>query len=499
MPGKVYFVGAGPGDPDLVTVKGLDAIKRADVILADRLVNPKILENAKSEAEIIVNDQEADSQRYDLDTAVALLSEKAREDKMVVRLRNGDPLFFNRGGDEALRLVEVGVKVEIVPGVTSAEAAPAYAGIPVTMREYTTGLTVLSGHGTADRIAAYDWPRLAAGTDTLVFLVSAENMLLITNKLIEHGRESETPAALISFGTLPRQRTVSAGLETVTQGLPKGFTDGPLVLVVGQAVDVREKLNWFETKPLFGKRIMLTRSREQAADPLARLMELGADVIEFPTIKTVPLEDYAELDRAIADFSYDWVVFTSVNGVKYFIERVYEQGKDLRIMGGASLAAVGPGTAMQLARFGLKLDVMPKCYIAEGLLEYFKEIDISGSKVLIPRAKVAREVLPKTLADMGAAVETIPCYETLPDDSKVPEAKQALEEGVDIVTFTSSSTINNFMRLIGHESADQALAKTKVVCIGPATAKTAETIGLKVAAVAQPSTIPGLVDTILKL
>ncbi len=507
MPGKVYFVGAGPGDHNLITSKGLDLVRKADVIIADRLVSNKLLAEAREDAEILLSESVEGTDKYDFEGTAVKIIGQAKENKLVVRLRNGDPLMFSRGGEEAVRLADEGIPFEIVPGVTAAAAVPSYAGIPTTQKGYTDSVRIMSGQGDPERIAQYAWEDIARGSDTLIFLAAPENLPVIVEHLLKGGKDPETPAALIKWGTLPKQQTFTAMLGNLIREAPQEIIDYPLILVVGKVVELREKLNWFEKKPLFGRQIIITRSKDQSAGFTKRLEMLGADVVEIPTIKTVPVDDYSRLDAAIQNMSrdeqrkahYDWIIFTSANGVDYFMDRLHEQGKDFRVLSGALLAAVGPATAQRLRDLGLMVDFIPKDFVAEGLIAYFLTTDMHGRRVLLPTAKVTRDVLQSELLTMGAEVEQVPCYETIPDTSRLEILRKVLADSrLDVVTFTSSSTVKNFMKMLDDNGLNGAISNIKIVCIGPVTAKTAQELGLEVDAVAEKSTIPGLVDAVTR-
>ena len=506
MAGKVYIVGAGPGDPKLISVKGLELIRKADVILADRLVNKRLLNEARDEAEIIYDTNEEGSQRYDLEKVMKKLIAKSAEDKTIVRLRNGDPILFNRGGDELIRLVKEDIDFEIIPGPASAEAVCEYAGIPISQKEFTTSVTFMSGQGSAEHVQQYDWNSLAAGTDTLVILLGIENLPLIIDEVLKR-RDIDTPVALICSGTLPGQKVITGTLADIANDLPEEFNSKPLVMVIGDVVKLRNKLRWFERTPLFGKRIMLTRAKEQAAGFTERLEELGAEVFEFPTIKTVDPISYDEIDKALDNLAgalerryYDWIIFTSVNAVIKFFDRMLKKEYDVRILSGCWLAAIGTATARKLQSMSLKVDYIPEDFRAEGLIDHFRKIGVHGQRFLIPRAKVAREVLPDTLKDLGAEeVDVATCYETVLDDSKVDEINAVLKEGIDFLVFTSSSTVRNLVELLEDSNIHDLLSGVSIICIGPITADTANELGLYVTATAEESTIQGIVETIRKV
>lgn len=511
-------MGAGPGDPGLITVKGLELTKQADVIILDHLVNKKFLVHAKSDAEIIYVGKEAGKHTIPQDKINKILIREAKKGKMVVRLKGGDPFVFGRGGEEALELVKNGIPFEVVPGVSSAYAVPTYAGIPVTQRGIASTMTIATGHeDPAKLVSDIDWDKLAISTGTLVFLMAIRNLPTITGELIKHGRDPKTPVALIRWGTLPKQKTLIGTLENIVQKAEKAAFRPPGIVVVGEAVALRNKLNWFETKPLFGKRIVVTRSKEQAGDLTRALEELGAEVIELPTIKIVPPDSYRSLDQAIdrivmpnsavpagrqerrtANY-YDWVIFTSANGVSYFMDRLRSRGQDGRVLKGVKLAAIGPATARKLEEFGLKIDLVPKDYRAESLIEGLKKEKMAGVRILIPRAKEAREVLPESLKSLGAEVDVATAYQTVIDDSKVARFKEILlGKKVDVITFTSSSTVKNFVKLLRGVDSSHVLSGVKIACIGPITAQTARDEGLKVDLVAKEYTIPGLVEALTR-
>lgn len=522
-------MGAGPGDPGLITVKGLELIKRADVIVYDHLVNKKFLVHARDDAEIIYVGKEAGKHTLPQDKINRLLVREAQRGKMVVRLKGGDAFVFGRGGEEAMELVRNGIPFEVVSGVSSAYAVPTYAGIPVTQRGVASTITIATGHeDPAKLVSDIDWDKLAISTGTLVFLMAIKNLPTITRELIKHGRDPKTPVALIRWGTLPRQETLVGTLENIVANAEKASFGPPGIVVVGEAVALRDKLNWFEKKPLFGKGIVVTRAREQAGELTNALEELGAEVIELPTIEIVPPDSYKELDEAINRIVgihprqgaaatrsrdsegrtpsearclgyYGWVIFTSANGVSYFMDRLKSCGEDVRVFSGVKLAAIGPATARKLEEFGLKLDFVPKDYRAEGLVERFKKENMSGVRVLIPRAKEAREVLPESLKSLGAKVDMATAYQTVTDDSIVARFKEILlEKKVDIVTFTSSSTVKNFVKLLKEMDLENVLSGIRIACIGPITAQTAKEQGLKVDTVAKEYTIPGLVEALVK-
>ncbi len=500
MSGKVYLIGAGPGDAGLITVKGLNCLKQADVVIYDRLVNPRLLSYVKEGVELIYVGKAPGAHHIDQERINRLLVEKSLEGKMVVRLKGGDPFVFGRGGEEALELVKVGIPFEVIPGVTSAYAVPAYAGIPVTQRGYTSTLTVLTGHGTTNTLdAEIDWKKIAS-IGTLVFLMGLNNLSFITKRLMENGSSPDTPIAIIRWGTRGSQETLVGTLKDIIPKVKEKKFKPPAVIVVGEVVSLRDKLNWFENKPLFNKIIVTTRPQAQTFNLTERLEELGAEVVEFPVIKVIPPESFAQVDKSIENLSsYNWLIFTSVNGVQYFFQRMRDLKRDLRELKGIKLAAIGPATAKALENLGFSIDYLPEEYKAEALAEGFKREDIRGKRILLPRAKEAREVLPEELKEMGAQIDVVSVYQTVADEGKVEMAVKRLKgKKVDFITFTSSSTVKNFVKLVKERANLRKVFKgAKIACIGPITAKTAKDLGFKVEIVAKEYTVDGLVKAIL--
>lgn len=491
---KVYLIGAGPGDPKLFTVKGVEALSKADVVVYDRLVHPTILKHVRPDAEMIYVGKASSQHTMKQEDINRLLVEKAKEGKIVARLKGGDPYVFGRGGEEAEELVSEGILFEEVPGITSAIAVPAYAGIPVTHRKLCSALGIITGHeDPAKTESSIKWDKIATGIDTLVFLMGVENLPNIVSELVKNGRPKETPVALIRWGTRAEQKTLVGTLADIVQRVQETGFKSPAVTIVGAVVELRETLRWFDNRPLFGKKIIVTRSREQASALSERLESLGADVVEFPVIRIVPISNQ---QPAVSDRqSYDWIIFTSANGVEHFIKRLKDVGLDVRAMGGAKLAAIGPATAAALENYGLKVDYVPSEFVAEAAVRDFPE-DPKGKKILIPRAKEARETLPDKLAELGAEVTVVPVYETVLEDSDAESVREMIEAGeVDAVTFTSSSTVRNFVSLIGDTKLPE---NTTIACIGPITAETAKEVGLEPDIVAEEYTIDGLVEALIQ-
>jgi uroporphyrinogen III methyltransferase/synthase len=426
---------------------------------------------------------------------------KARAGSRVCRLKGGDPFIFGRGGEEAEVLVAEGIPFEVVPGVTSAVAASAYAGIPLTHRKLTSTVAFVTGHEDPRKEESnIDWESLARGIGTLVFFMGVKNLADITQKLIVNGKSPHTPVALIRWGTTPHQQTVTGTLDNITERVQKAGLKAPAIIVVGEVVKLRQTLKWFEHRPLLGKKIVVTRSREQASDMVKRLSDLGAECLEFPTIKIVPPDNFGPLDDAVRHLSdYDWIVFTSVNGVTFFFDRLFAMDKDVRALNNLRLAAIGPATASKLFEFGLKSDIIPADYRAEAVVEAFRNEDLNGKKILLPRAGEARAVLPVELRKMGAVVDEVTAYITRKDQDNADELITQLEEKkIDLVTFTSSSTVKNFKALLPPQKFNMLLNGVKIAGIGPITADTAKKLGFSVDIIAETYTIPGLCDAVLQ-
>ena len=498
--GKVFLIGAGPGDPGLLTIKAKNCIETADVVVYDYLASPFLLDYARPDAEIIYVGKKGGDHTLTQDKINLLLVEKAKQGFDVARLKGGDPFVFGRGGEEAQMLLDHDVSYEIVPGVTSAIAAPAYAGIPVTHREHTSFVSFITGHeDPTKKDSSMQWDVYAKSNATLVFLMGVKNLPNIVKNLMNHGKAPDTPAALVRWGTTTRQRTVTGTLGTIVGEVKRAGLKSPAIIVVGDVVTLREKMQWFEDRPLFGRKMVVTRAREQASDLVVRLAERGAECIECPTIKVVPPEDQAPLDAAIHGlFDYDWLVFTSVNGVNFFFDRLFALGKDVRALGGLKTATIGPATAARLRDFGVTSDIIPESYRAESVVDAFRDLPMAGQKVLLPRAEEARAVLPVELRKMDAAVDEITSYRTRLDDSGKEELLTLLEAGaVDLVTFTSSSTVRNFKALLPEERFEELMEGVTVASIGPITSDTAKELGFKVDVSADEYTIPGLVAAIM--
>jgi uroporphyrinogen III methyltransferase/synthase len=492
---KVYLVGAGPGDPGLITVKGLECIAAADAVIYDYLAAPALLKHAATGAELIYVGKKGGEHTLPQDEINALIVAKARENKVVTRLKGGDPFVFGRGGEEAEVLAEAGIPFEVVPGVTSAVAAPAYAGIPLSHRKMTSTIAFVTGHeDPAKADSSIDWAALAKGIGTLVFFMGVKNLPNIVRELTTHGRPPQTPVALVRWGTTPSQVTVCGTLEDIVERVQRAGLKAPAIIVVGEVVALRERLAWFEQRPLMGRRIVVTRSREQASTLVKALADLGADCLECPTIEVAPPDDPAPLDRAIGALeTFDWIVFTSVNGVGWFFQRLFAAGKDVRALGRVRTAAIGPATAERLRSFGLTSDILPEDYRAESVVAAFRSHDVAGRQILLPRAQEARAILPAELAAMGAKVCEVAVYKTVPAPADALSLVERLErKAVDLITFTSSSTVKNFKALLPAARAEELTSGIAAACIGPITAETARALGFDVRIEAEEYTIPGL-------
>jgi uroporphyrinogen III methyltransferase/synthase len=496
MAGKVFLVGAGPGDPGLITWKGIQLLQTAQVVIYDYLANPELLKTISPEAEKIYVGKKGGDHTLPQGEINRLIINRAAQGKRVVRLKGGDPFIFGRGGEEAEELAQAGIPFEIVPGVSSAIAVPAYAGIPLTHRRYNTSVAFFTGHEDPTKEGQpQDIGQKAAGIETLVFLMGVKNLSTIIGQLIAQGRDPETPAALIRWGTTPRQKTVTGTLTTIVQRAEEAGMTPPAIFVVGKVIECRSTLNWFEKRPLWGKTIVVTRTREQASELMDRLSGLGADCLEFPTIRIEPPSDWSSLDQALQDLeSVNWLFFTSPNGVRFFFERLKVLQFDIRLLKGVKIGVIGPATAQALEKFHLRPDLIPEKYQAEYLLDALSFLPWDNQKVLIPRAEEARDILPEGLRRMGAGVSVVTAYRTVPalEDTGIVLDKLIRGE-VNGLTFTSSSTVIHFLALFRREEIIPLLKKVDIACIGPITAQTARDNGLQVSIVAEEFTIPGLV------
>lgn len=495
MKGKVYIIGAGPGDPGLITIKGLKHLQEADVVIYDHLVSEDILRHLKAKVRFIYAGKQGGDHTLTQDEINVRLVEEALKGNVVARLKGGDPFIFGRGGEEAEVLAEAGIDFEIVPGVTSAIAVPAYAGIPLTHRGYTASVAFVTGHeDPLKEKSDIDWAALSR-IGTLVFLMGVKNLPSIAEALMANGRRPETPAALIRWGSTPEQEAITGTLADIGGKAQSRNFLPPSILVVGEVVALRESLNWFEKKPLFGKGIVITRPEEQA-EPLASLLQAqGARTILFPTIKIVPADDVTKLDHAVDDIEkYQWIAFTSGNGVRFFFDRLLVR-RDIRDLKGISICAIGPATAEQIAGRGIRVNVVPKEFISESVVKAFEKFDMKGKRVLLPRAEKARDVIPEGLARMGAEVDVVTAYKTINSGRSRAEIESFLDQGaVDVITFTSPSTVENFVAIMDGSSLP---TNVKVACIGPVTAQAAGKAGLRVDIRQKEYTMQGMVETLV--
>jgi len=503
-PGKVYLVGAGPGDPGLITVRGKNLLERAEVVVYDYLASRKLLKHVPTDAEYIyVGKKGGVKHTHTQEEINQMLVDHARAGKVVVRLKGGDPFIFGRGGEELEKLYEDGVAFEVVPGVTSATAAATYAGIPITHRDYTASVAFLTGHEDPTKETSnVNWEKLATAVGTLVIYMGIKNLPIIVENLIKYGRDPKTPVAVVRWASTPEQRSVVGTLETITQVVSDAEIKPPSLIIVGEVVKLRDTIDWYEKRPLFTRRIMVTRTREQASDLVAGLEEHGANCLEYSTINIRPVESYEVLDEELERLKeYHWILFTSLNGVKYFFERLYSKGMDARDLNGPDIAAVGKSTADLLLKYGVNADLIPSTFTGEGLAESLLDQGVEGRNILIPRALHGREILPETLRGAGAQVTVAPVYQNCKVEGDRDTLRTEFEEGnVDMITFTSSSTVRNFLAMIDAESQEELqslLADVKIAAIGPITAKTVTDNGLGVDVQPEEYTISDMVDSVV--
>ena len=493
MSGRVYLVGAGPGDPGLMSVRSLELIAVADAIFYDRLIPPGALAGARPDAELVYVGKQPGVPSVPQEEIGERLVEAGREGKTVVRLKGGDPFVFGRGGEEGEALREARVEFEVVPGITAGVAATAYAGIPVTHRDDASAVAFVTGHEDPEKTeSALDWAALARFPGTLVFYMGVKRLPENAAALIEAGRDPEEPAAAIERGTMAGQRTITATLGTLAEAVEREAVKAPALIVVGEVARRREQLGWLERRPLHGRRVVVTRARAQASGLARTLRELGADVVELPAIRIEPRTGSPEVQDAVGKIGdYALVCLTSPNGVHLLFEAMQAAGQDARALAGATVAAIGPGTARALAAHGIVADVVPERFVAEAMVEALAEVEVEGKRVLVARAAEARDVLPDALRERGAEVDVVPIYETVreqPEESEIERAQEA-----DYVTFTSSSTVTNLLEALG----DRFPKSARIISIGPVTSETARDADLKVAVEAEQHDIEGLLDALL--
>ena len=497
--GIVYLVGAGPGDAGLLTLRGAELLRQAEVVIYDALANPELLHLAPAAAEFISRGKNMEMPQAEI---TATIIAKVREGKIVVRLKGGDPFIFGRGGEEAEALLAENIPFEIVPGVSSITAVPNYAGIPLTHRAHCSSFTVFTGHSdSADAATALRYEQIAKIPGTKVVLMGTENLSDWTKSLIAHGMSPETPIAVVQHGTLGKQKSVAGNLSNIAKLVAEKKIVPPALTIVGEVVTLRGKLNWFEKLPLFGQRIVVTRRKAQAGSFAARLAQLGADVLEVPTIKiTEPLEKMAIVDALLEINSYDWLIFTSANGVTAFFDMFFKRFQDLRDIGGARIAAVGPKTAAKLRELHLQVDLQPEEYVGKKIVAEFKKFqDIDNVKMCLFRAEVANKDLPDALMEEGAIVDDIAVYRTVAEtEDRTGATARLTEEGAAWVTFTSSSTVEHFHARFDLPKLVKKFPQLKLASIGPETTKAIVALGLKPALEAKEHTTDGLIAALLK-
>jgi uroporphyrinogen III methyltransferase/synthase len=502
--GKVYLVGAGPGDPGLITVRGTYLLKRAEVVVYDYLANKKLLNYVPDNAEFIYAGKKGGGlHAFTQEGINQLLVDHASAGKRVVRLKGGDPFIFGRGAEEIEQLVEAGIDFEVVPGVTSATAAATYAGIPITHRDYTASVAFVTGHeAPGKKESNIAWDKLATGAGTIVIYMGIKNLPIITKKLMDNGRSPDTPVAVVRWASTPEQHSVVGTLASITDVVQKEGVKPPALVIVGEVVKLRKSIDWFEKRPLFGKRMVVTRTREQASELVAKLEENGAACLEYSTIHIEPVDDYQLLDQAIEFMdSYDWILFTSPNAIAYFFKRLNATGRDSRVLATCCIGAVGRATAKELLKYGIRADLVPEKFTGQGLAESLIAGGVEKKRILLPRALKAMETLPEMLTDAGAEVTVAPVYQNVPPQGRKNELREELTDGdIDVVTFTSSSTVTNFLTMVGagdEKELHELLDGVKIAAIGPITAETVRKNGLHVDIQPDSYTIADMVDAIV--
>jgi uroporphyrinogen III methyltransferase/synthase len=499
MSGSVSLVGAGPGDPGLLTVAGRDRLAEADVVLYDRLANPALLGHCRPDAELIFAGKSPRNVAYTQDEINALLVEHGKAGKRVVRLKGGDPFVFGRGGEEALALAAAGVPYEVIPGVTSAIAAPAYAGVPVSHRGLASSFAVVTGQEDADKEdSSIDWDRLATAVDTVVILMGGAALPGVARALIRGGRDAKTPAVSVQWGTTTEQRSVAAPLERIADAVKEAGLGTPLLTVVGQVATLHDHIDWFENRPLFGKRVLVTRTRHQASAISDLLRREGAVPVELPTLELIPVAtetELASMTQNLESNTYNWCLFASTNAVDFVFDHLEREGKDARIFAACRIAALGPATAASLHSRGLRADVTATDFRSEGLVASLGDANLKGARILLPHAADASPALVAGLKRLGAKVDEIVLYESRPPREPEPDALTQVRAGrIDAATFASSSSVRNLATLLGDDFA--RLRDAVVASIGPVTSHTARELGLTVAVEPSEATIPGLVEAL---
>jgi uroporphyrinogen III methyltransferase/synthase len=504
LTGKVYLVGAGPGDPGLITLRGKYLLERAQVVVYDHLANKKLLKYVPENAELIYAGKRGGVKHTFTQPQISqMLVDKALAGYKIVRLKGGDPFIFGRGGEEIEELVKYNIPFEVVPGVTSATAAATYAGIPITHREYTSSVAFITGHEDPTKPNSnIAWDKLATGAGTIVIYMGIKNLPIITANLIKYGRDPKTPVAVVRWASTPEQRSVVGTLETISDIVRAADIRPPSLIVIGEVVTLRDKIDWFEKRPLFGKRVLITRTREQASELVSLLEEAGANCLEFATISIGPPDSHTAIDQALSALGrYDWLLFTSLNAVKFFFTRLFAKNMDSRDLRGVKIGVVGKATAEALTAYGLRTDLVPEKFTGEGLAASMLASGVQAKKILIPRAQEAREILVERLKAGGAEVTVAPVYKNMRPANQQSALRQEFEEkNIDLVTFTSSSTVTNFLEMLdpaNQEELDRLLAGVLIVAIGPITADTARKRGLTVHIQPEKYTIPEMVKSIV--
>lgn len=497
MKGKVYLIGAGPGDYGLMTLKGMEIIRKADVVYYDRLANPAYLKEVKKSCELIYAGKESSNHSIPQEEINKQLAAKAKEGKIVARLKGGDPYVFGRGGEEGELLFEEGIDFEVVPGITSAIGGLCYAGIPITHRDYASSFHVFTAH-LKDEVNSLDWKTISALEGTLVFLMGVSNLKLISEKLIIHGKDSCTPAAIVNWATRSNQRAVTGTLEDIYEKAVNENIKPPSLIVVGEVVKLRDKLNFFEKTPLFGRNIIVTRAREQSSTLVAKIAQLGGNAIEIPSIRIREIPNNVQLETSIEDIhKFKYLIFTSVNGVEIFFKKLYAMKKDSRTLFGVKLVTIGSATGEALRKYGLMPDIVPERFISEAIVESLKPFLNKEDNILIPRAKEAREYLTEALKELCNVTE-VKTYETVIDESEKDKLLElANSKEIDYITFTSSSTVENFVALLGGVKL-HLMDSVKLISIGPETSKTLTKHGLKIYKEAEEYNIDGVVQCLVE-
>ena len=496
--GKIILIGAGPGDVSLLTLQGKTWLQKAEVILYDHLVNEDVLRFTQKDTQIFYVGKKEGVASLEQEKINSLLIEKAREGKVVIRLKGGDPFIFGRGGEEIQAAKNSNIPFLVVPGITSVTGVAAYAGIPLTHRHLSSTLSIITGSNEKNKGDMHiDWEKIASRLGTLVFLMGARKLPLIVEKLMKFGKSPETPIAVIQWGTTAKQKTWKGTLSTILEKASKEKISPPALTIIGEVVNLKPDIEWYEHLPLFGKSIVVTRKGDQAESMIERLRELGAEPVFFPVIETIAPDNWAPLDDALKNISrYDGLIFTSINGVRFFFQRLKQVHQDIRNLKDLQVYTIGPKTAEAVGNLGICVDIIPKDFVAEALIESIGKEKVNGKRFLIPRAAIAREVLPIKLREMGATIDVAPAYQTVLPKPKSDAFLKRLQSGdIDVLTFTSSSTVTNFLTLTGKNLLEE-IKKTRIACIGPITAKTAEDAGLKVDILPEKYTVTSLLDAI---